>query len=166
MIEIQDLILNTIGIRSCCFTYQLKISSTKVLFNLRVKRLTNQTTGKPPNIAIAPQLTGLIGFPANMFTTVIPTPQMKQAQTEAVVTPRQYKPNIKGARKAPAKAPQDIPINWAIKVGGLSAISNEITIKKTIRTRITTTFRCSIFSATSSLISPSSTSPGIDFLSR
>ena len=53
------------------------------------KRLTSQTTGKPPTIAMAPQLMGLMGLPASMLITVRPTPQMKQAQTDVVVTPRQ-----------------------------------------------------------------------------
>ena len=52
-------------------------------------RLTSQTTGKPPTMAMAPQLMGLMGLPKSMLITVRPTPQMKQAQTEAVVTPRQ-----------------------------------------------------------------------------
>ena len=52
------------------------------------RRLTSQTTGKPPTMAMAPQLIGLMGLPNSMLTTVIPTPQIKQAQTEMVVTPR------------------------------------------------------------------------------
>ena len=63
--------------------------STVCLGSFLVKRLTSQTTGKPPTMAMAPQLMGLMGLPANMLITVSPTPQMKQAQTEAVVTPRQ-----------------------------------------------------------------------------
>ena len=42
-----------------------------------------------PTMAIAPQLMGLMGLPASMLITVRPTPQQKQAQTEAVVMPRQ-----------------------------------------------------------------------------
>ena len=63
--------------------------STICLGSFFVSRLTIHTTGKPPTIAMAPQLMGLMGLPANMLITVRPTPQMKQAQTEAVVTPRQ-----------------------------------------------------------------------------
>ena len=73
---------------------------------------------------------------------------------------------MKGARKAPARAPHEMPIIWAMKVGGLSASIRLMTMKKTIRTRITTTFRRSIRSATMSSMLPSSTSPGKDFLSR
>ena len=57
--------------------------------NFFVKRLTSRTTGKPPTMAMAPQSMGLMGLPMSMLTTVKPTPQMKHAQTEAVVTPRQ-----------------------------------------------------------------------------
>ena len=48
-------------------------------------KLTIQTTGKPPTIAIAPQLMGLMGLPRSMLTTVSPTPHVKQAHTEVVV---------------------------------------------------------------------------------
>ena len=49
----------------------------------------SQTTGKPPSMAMAPQLMGLMGLPSSMFTTVSPTPHTKQAHTDRVVTPRQ-----------------------------------------------------------------------------
>ena len=61
---------------------------------------------------------------------------MKQIHTEAFVTFLLKSPYKNGARKAPAKAPQEIPISWAMKVGGFRAITTEITIKKTIKTRI------------------------------
>ena len=48
---------------------------------------------------------------------------------------------MKGARKAPASAPHEMPMSWAMKVGGFRAIISERTMKKTMRTRITTTLR-------------------------
>ena len=48
-----------------------------------------QQADEPPTMAMAPQLMGLMGLPNSMLTTVRPTPQTKQAQTLAVVTPRQ-----------------------------------------------------------------------------
>ena len=63
--------------------------STVWLFIFFVTRLTSHTTGNPPTMAMAPQLMGLMGLPSSILTTVSPTPQMKQAQTLAVVTPRQ-----------------------------------------------------------------------------
>ena len=74
----------------------------------------------------------------NIFATVIPTPQIKLAQTAALVTPFQYSPYKNGARNAPASAPQEIPISWAIKAGGSSAITTEIRIKPASSTRIHT----------------------------
>ena len=67
----------------------LKMLSIACWGNFLLTRLTISTTGKPPIMAIAPQLMGLMGLPANILITVRPTPQMKQAQTLAVVTPRQ-----------------------------------------------------------------------------
>ena len=63
--------------------------STMVRSIFFVTRLAIQQTGKPPTMAMAPQLMGLMGLPASMLMTVRPTPQMKQAQTEMRVTPRQ-----------------------------------------------------------------------------
>ena len=73
---------------------------------------------------------------------------------------------MNGARKAPASAPHEIPMSWAMNVGGFSAIRSEMAMKNMINTRITTTLRRSTFSETMSSIEPSSTSPGSDFLSR
>ena len=67
----------------------------------------------------------------NILETVSNTPQVKLAQTAALVTPFQYRPYRNGARKAPASAPQEIPISCAIKVGGSSAMITLITIKNT-----------------------------------
>lgn len=46
----------------------------------------------------------------NKLETVIPTPVAKLAQTAAFVTLFQYRPYMNGARKEPAKAPQDIQL--------------------------------------------------------
>ena len=43
----------------------------------------------------------------------------KHTQQEAFVTFLEYSEYMKGARKAPANAPQDTPISWAIKVTAL-----------------------------------------------
>ena len=69
---------------------------------------------RPPTMAIAPTL---IGFnDGGTFTptlgriinaTVIPTPQIKLTQTEAFVIFFENKPYKNGARKEPAKAPQE-----------------------------------------------------------
>ena len=56
--------------------------------------------------------------------------------------------------------------DYFLKKLRVSNANKEMTIKKTMSTRITTTLRCSIFSATMSSMLPSSTSPGRDFLSR
>ena len=53
-----------------------------VLSIFLVSRLVIHTTGKPPSMAMAPQLMGLMGLPNSMLTTVRPTPQKKQAQHE------------------------------------------------------------------------------------
>ena len=66
----------------------------------------------------------------------MPTPTIKLAQTDAVVVFFQNRPYMNGARKAPARAPQEIPISCAMKVGGSSARITEITMKNTIRTRM------------------------------
>lgn len=134
--------------------------------SLGVSRLTIHTIGNPPTMAMAPQLTGLIGLPSIMLITVIPTPQMKHAQTDVVVMFFQYSPSMKGARNAPASAPHEIPISCAMNVGGLSAMSSDIVMKNTISTRIMITFRCSIRCETVSSIVPCLTSMGSDFLSR
>ena len=73
---------------------------------------------------------------------------------------------MNGARNAPASAPHEMPISWAMNCGGLRAIMSEMTMKKTMRTRITTTLRRSIFAATSALIFPCETSSSRDCLSR
>ena len=122
--------------------------------------------GKPPIMASAPQFMGLIGLPISILMPVRPTPHTKHAQMAVVVIPRQYSPSINGARNAPANAPHEIPMSCAINVGGLRAIIKEMTMKKTMRMRMITTFRRSTFSETVSLMLPSSTSPGSDFLSR
>ena len=55
---------------------------------------------------------------------------------------------MKGARKAPARAPHEIPISWAIKVGGLRAMTTERMMKKATRTRMTTSWVFSDISLT------------------
>ena len=70
----------------------------------------------------------------------MPIPQIKLAQTAALVTPFQYNPYRKGARNAPASAPQEIPIscaiNCAMDFGGNNASTTEQTIKNTSNIRI------------------------------
>ena len=120
--------------------------------SLGLMMLTTGTTTNPPIMARAPQSIGFIGFPASMLITVMPTPHAKHAQTAARVTPRQYKPSMNGARKAPASAPHEMPISCAMNVGGLRAIISESAMKKRISTRMTTTLRRSMVSTTESSI--------------
>ena len=100
-------------------------------FIFGVNTLTTGTIISPATIATAPALIGDAMNLINIFATVIPTPHTKLAQTAAFVTPFQYRPYINGARNAPASAPQEIPINCAIKVGGSNAIKTLITTKNT-----------------------------------
>ena len=59
-----------------------------------------------------------------------------------------------------------MPISWAMKCGGFSAISSEMTMKNTMSTRITTTLRRSTLAATLSSIWPEGTSSNPEILSR
>ena len=93
--------------------------------------LTTGTMIKPKIIAIAPALIGEAMNLRNIFETVKRTPHAKLAHTESFVTPFQYNPYINGARKAPARAPHEIPMSCAIKVGGSRAITTLITMKNT-----------------------------------
>ena len=109
----------------------MKISSNFPLSIFGEIRLTIGTMIIPAIIAAAPALIGDAMNLKNMFDTVMNTPLAKLAQTATFVTPFQYKPYINGAKKAPASAPQEIPISCAMKVGGSKAIITLITIKKT-----------------------------------
>lgn len=94
-----------------------------------VKKLTRGTRTNPKSIANAPALIGerMLSLQPNALTlstkdgkspklkriictTVMPTPEMKLAHTEAFVIFFENRPYIKGAKKAPAKAPQEIDI--------------------------------------------------------
>ena len=115
-------------------TFSSKHSNTSSTFFLSifgVIRLTIGTIINPAIMAIAPALMGDAINLKNILATVSNTPHAKLAQTEAFVTPFQYRPYINGARKAPANAPHEIPMSCAIKVGGSSAITTLITIKNT-----------------------------------
>ena len=87
-------------------------------------------------MATAPALIGDAINLKNIFATVMPTPVIKLAQTASLVVPFQKSPYKNGARNAPASAPQEIPISWAINVGGSKARITETAIKNTIRIRI------------------------------
>ena len=101
---------------------------------------------RPATIAAAPALIGDLIHLKNIFKRVMPTPHAKLAQTEAFVIFLEYSPYRKGARKAPARAPQEIPISCAIKVGGSRAITTEITTKNTSKIRMhSSCFLSSIF---------------------
>ena len=68
-----------------------------------------------------PQFIGLLSKVGKIEGTIIlatitTTEKMKLTQQEAAVMRFEYKDHINGPRKAPAKAPHEIPINWAIKV--------------------------------------------------
>ena len=85
-----------------------------------------------------------------MLETVIPTPAIKLAQTAAFVTRFQYSPYKNGAKNAPARAPQLIPISCAINVIELlyciSARIDEIAINTTTRILIDKTCFLSLIS--------------------
>lgn len=98
--------------------------------------LTAGTTTNPTTIAKAPALIGDAIYLKNILEMVIPMPVMKQAQTPALVTPFQYSPYKKGAKNAPAKAPQEIPINCAMNVGGSNAKNTDTATNATISRRI------------------------------
>ena len=77
---------------------------------------------------------------ATMLVTMTTTENMKQTQTDALLVRFQYKPYRKGARNAPASAPQLTPISCAIKVTldlyWMIAITTEMVINTAIRIRI------------------------------
>ena len=70
---------------------------------------------------MAPQLIGdciIAGkeLRKKILAVISVTEKTKQVQQAALVTFLEYKEYKNGAKKAPAKAPQDTPISWAIKV--------------------------------------------------
>ncbi len=72
------------------------------------------------SIATAPQLMELAKSaqpknPAIMLPVVRPTPTMKLAHTAALEILPEYRPHTKGPRNEPARAPQLMPIIWAIQ---------------------------------------------------
>ena len=72
------------------------------------------------------------------WNTSAPTPKAKETHTEAFVAFFQYSPYRKGARKAPASAPQETPIICAMKVmpgfaSLMMAMAAETAMKKTIK---------------------------------
>ena len=115
--------------------------------------LTMGTRIKLPSMAMAPATMEDPNNGTKIFKTVMPTPKIKLIQTAALVTRFQYKPYMKGAKKAPAKAPQEIPISCAMKVGGLRAKITERTMKKMIKPLMQSIFLFSlIFLTTAPLI--------------
>lgn len=75
-------------------------------------------------MATAPQLIGdciISGKEERkkIFAIISTELKRKQAQQDALVTFFEYREYRKGARKAPARAPQETPISWAIKVTAL-----------------------------------------------
>ena len=73
--------------------------------------LTIGTSANPISITMAPAFMGEVIKLKNMFDVVKPTPNIKHAQIEALDVPFQYRLYRNGARKAPARAPQEIPIS-------------------------------------------------------
>ena len=110
-----------------------------------VKALTTGTMTNPISMTNAPQLMGdwrTAGKEARkrilaVMTTVL---KIKQHQTLALEVFLEYRLYKSGAKKAPAKAPQEIPINCAIKVTLLLyckiAITTEIAIKIMMKKRM------------------------------
>ena len=110
-----------------------------------VNRLTIGTKISPASMAIAPALMGDCSSGGNqvensMLATMSSDPKAKLTQQAVRVVFFQYRPYRNGARKAPARAPQEIPMSWAIKVillvYWISAITAEIAIKTTISRRM------------------------------
>ena len=120
-----------------------------------VMKLTTGTMIRPANMAMDPQLigdciiTGRDGL-ANIFTSINTEPKIKDAQQDKAVVPFQYKEYKNGARNAPAKAPQEIPISCAINVTELlywiNAIMAEMAMNTTTKTRIKSTCFFSLMS--------------------
>ena len=98
-----------------------------------VKRLTIGTRTSPNSIANAPALRGDITLSFQPFeatvstssgnqprlnrhicTTVMPTPEIRLAQTAALVIFLENRPYINGARNAPASAPHEIDMRVEI----------------------------------------------------
>ncbi len=95
--------------------------STSFWSGFGVKRLTTGTMINPASMAMAPQLIGdcmMAGKESRKKILAIIRMELnrKQTQQEAFVTFLEYREYIKGARKEPARAPQDTPISCAIKV--------------------------------------------------
>ena len=79
------------------------------------------TITSPASIAIAPQLIGDWIISGNwgrkkILATISTELNRKHTQQEAFVTLLEYRAYMNGARKEPASAPQDTPINCAINV--------------------------------------------------
>ncbi len=122
------------------------MSSTKGLSGALVRALTTGTITSPDSMARNPALMGEVKYGlmktcpvniAHMQPTMIRMPDPKLTQTDAAVVRFHYRPYRKGARKAPARAPQDMPMSWAMKVTELfawtMAMAADITMKKTTR---------------------------------
>ena len=90
---------------------------------------------------------------AVIFSSITKVENRKLTHTAATVVPFQYRPYMKGAKNAPARAPQEIPISCAIKVGGSIAMITLIAINTTKKILIQRScFLSSIFLTTLSLI--------------
>ena len=89
---------------------------------------------------------------ATRFQAIIPTPKINETQTLADDVFLLYRPNINGARNAPASAPHEIPISCAINVTPLlyctTAITAEIAINTTMKIRMINTCFFSVISFT------------------
>ena len=77
---------------------------------------------------------------ANVQPSMNTTEKMKFTATAAFVARFQYRPYRNGARNAPAMAPHEMPIIWAMKVTPplywMMAITTLIAMNTTIRTRM------------------------------
>ena len=106
---------------------------------------TNSSTGTP--------FTDNQPTPMANCTNSSPVPNTKLTATAALVTFLLYRPYRKGARNAPASAPQDTPIIWAINTESFQmesfrmAMTAETAMKNTMNTRITSTLRFSLIFA-------------------
>ena len=85
-----------------------------------------------------------------MLAIITTVEKRKLTQQAALEARFQYRPNRKGARKAPASAPQLTPMSWAMKVTlewyCTRAMTTEMAMNTTIRQRMMNTWRFSLMS--------------------
>ena len=127
-----------------------------------VTRLTRGTIASDASMATAPATIGDPKKGTAMLPTVKPTPTAKLAHTLAFDTRLLNRPQKSGPKKAPARAPHEMPMSWAMKVivewYCTSAIAADRATKTTTRPRIQVSERASDIFFTTLPLSRSSVS--------